>query len=30
MAPMLSILPTIQLIIQQKVEGIVFDNNAKG
>jgi hypothetical protein len=30
MTPVLNKLLTIQLIIQEKVEGIVFDNNAKG
>jgi hypothetical protein len=30
MTPILNKLLTIQLLIQKKVEGIVFDNNAKG
>jgi hypothetical protein len=29
MTPVINKLPTIQLLIQKKVEGIVFDNNAK-
>jgi hypothetical protein len=30
MTPVLNKLLTIQLLIQKKVEGIVFDNDAKG
>jgi hypothetical protein len=30
MIPVINKLLTIQLIIQKKVEGVVFDNNAKG